>query len=45
MMGFAVEQISIIAFFGLGSPGVGEMVVIGVGALVFSIDWLSSHKW
>ena len=29
-----MEQISIIAFFGLGSPGVGEMVVIGVIAVL-----------
>ena len=34
VMGSAVEQISIIAFFGLGSPGVGELIVIGVVAVL-----------
>ncbi len=29
-----MEQISIIAFFGLGSPGVGELIVIGVVAVL-----------
>jgi sec-independent protein translocase protein TatA len=33
-MGLALEQISLIAFFGLGSPGVGEILVIAVVAVV-----------
>ncbi len=34
MAGFALEHLIVIGFFGLGSPGVGELVVIAVVAVV-----------
>ena len=33
-MGIALDQITVIAFFGLGSPGFGEILVIAVVAVV-----------
>ena len=34
MTGFTLEYITVIGFFGLGSPGVGELLVIAVVAVV-----------
>ena len=34
MTGFTLEQFFLVGFFGLGSPGVGELLVIAVVAVV-----------